>query len=504
MQYNPVYKVPKPIFMKLNSISDTKNSHIFLSYLYEQYERLCFFEKNIGKDTYIHLSSNLIDRALGKNFQVLDLIDDGLISYKQHSQQHHTARGYRLRKSIYNDIQYVVKADRIKREYNTLEINDLVNLYSGQKAITKFVPKIGKEYPKTLIDAVNNLQNMPVNIENSRDYMLRMAKLKNLAIKHKHKDINIILGRFVNDYRAIQTIIMQLVDDSTYKPLYRPLKTGRLQELDRGFQQASRFLKYLLTKGLDIHNYDLESSQQRIYRLFFDYCGLDCSWLDNYLTVGKETLAKDIKLPLDSFKKCIISLFTGAVLSRNTNKSIYGTICDVSADPDKVFNDFSELVAPVYKEIKSFKQIIYHEFDKKFHTKHKGFKYWKNSLGMVYPDYKYDQDKKLVYNNNIPVTSKKELNQLGRKLLTFYMVGIESHFIHSLTNICTNNRIKVFKNESDGLIVNKLIDSKHIERAKNISGYKNAVFRIKPLISEKERRLLGKQFNFWEEGLLYN
>lgn len=66
-----------------------------------------------------------------------------------------------------------------------------------------------------------------------------------------------------------------------------------------------------------------------------------------------------------------------------------------------------------------------------------------------------------------------------KQLSSFYLQGIESAFIFHLCTLLPNTDLY---NEFDGVVSREPIEDDVLEEARRLSGYKNAMVRVKPFI----------------------
>jgi len=72
--------------------------------------------------------------------------------------------------------------------------------------------------------------------------------------------------------------------------------------------------------------------------------------------------------------------------------------------------------------------------------------------------------------------------------VAFILQGKESCFIHHLTLLCRdhNPKIRVFRNEHDGIITDKIIPKSLVVKAGKRSGLQNPMLDEKPLASKSD------------------
>jgi len=144
----------------------------------------------------------------------------------------------------------------------------------------------------------------------------------------------------------------------------------------------------------------------------------------------------------------------------------------------------------------------------------KGYRFWKNAAKMKHKTHGWDRNDRLVLMESVyknqknpekneieVVTNVKQIEKLQRSLAAFILQGQESCYIHHLTLLCSEHdpklKIKVYRNEHDGIITDQKIPQFLIDEAGVKSGLLNPVLEIKPLASKDDletmRKLTGRR-----------
>jgi hypothetical protein len=143
-------------------------------------------------------------------------------------------------------------------------------------------------------------------------------------------------GRYLNDMRGAETILNQnpqrlkiksekgdLIYE--YQAAYSIQKSGRISEINGGFQSSSKYFKHQLFRGIKNMkmNYDLKNSQDQILLQELKACDLKCSWLESYLSDrdAKNEYAAKVGIPAELWKQCFYSLVMGAEVRKK-----FGTV----------------------------------------------------------------------------------------------------------------------------------------------------------------------------------
>src|SRR5207302_2491159 len=107
----------------------------------------------------------------------------------------------------------------------------------------------------------------------------------------------------------------------TYRPAYRPSKTGRMFEIGGGAQCFSRDFKRAAYHLPNVFNYDLRSSQlMGLLEVWAHYSDIERDVLLIEYVSNKQSkfrYAAQAGMDVDLWKQCLLSLFFGASLYKN-------------------------------------------------------------------------------------------------------------------------------------------------------------------------------------------
>jgi hypothetical protein len=318
-------------------------------------------------------------------------------------------------------------------------------------------------------------------------------------------------GKKLNDFGAIETILNQnpkIISVTSkngdplfeYKTAYSVQSSGRISEINGGFQSASKYLKRSLLRDMPKMkiNYDLKGSQANILLQEFEACNLKSPWLESYLSNpdAKDKYAGKVGIPVDVWKDCFYALIMGAEA-----KSMFGAVFKAFKyhfDGDwgkakKAHKLFLKIAKELIEVTEKWRNYIYETNDRRYHYQHDGKKHWRNACGMRFKAFGLIKDgagRNILIdclNDNKPLPHKRNIDKCKRKLAAFILQGQEACFIHHLTIICSKNDIPVYKNEHDGIIVGKKIPDELVKMAAEKSGLNNPILIKKPLCAKKER-----------------
>jgi len=503
---------------------------------------------------FIPIKGYLIDAYFtrGVNYKILE--DAGLITIKNHDDRRKLSRRYKLTDSIW-EVARKLENDFTREAWKSLVGNGdfekyiSVNLRDGEvlRAIcghtferrnARFkTPQIVKDsiraisncvfYPKVAGGLVNALESaVKKSSEELEEYRLKHQNEHGIITSNviKKEDLHDSLKQKYENLRRSQATILgqqpQLLEEKTrtkgnlysYKAAYEPQISGRLTEKHGGLQNASRVFKYYCFEYVkNSYNYDLKAAQANILCQELKNCGINYSWLENYLNDGnaKTTYAKRIGVDSNTWKKCLYSTIMGAETGEESG-AVYLAILDyfdydreATITAHQKFLDEAEGLISCCEE---WRKAIYDTNHYKYNGK-RGYWFWENAVNMKHKKYGWGRRNKLVlmesvYNNQKNpekneikiVTNEKTIEKLRRSLAAFILQGQESCYIHHLTLLCSKHdpEIKVYRNEHDGIITDKKIPQFLIDEAGVKSGLLNPVLKIKPLASENDIETMRK------------
>ena len=339
--------------------------------------------------------------------------------------------------------------------------------------------------------------------------------------------------KYINERLSQSTILYQqpvLIEATSkkgerlyeYTAAYKPQVSGRLTEIGGGMQNASRVFKYLAFEDVkDSYNYDLKASQANILIQELDICGVDSSWISEYIadSAAKYTYAEEIGTDPETWKTCLYATFMGA----NPNmagSTIQTTLIDFF-DNEKLgkaaVKNFREVTNELFLATEKWRTKIVSKTESPFiyDSRKGGYRHWKNACEMKHKKFGIDRNDRYV-NMEVIEDDKSSKNygnpkilkstaEAKRKLAAFILQGQEACFIHHLTIICKNIGIKVMRNEHDGIITDKLIPGKIVRLAGCRANLSGAELEQKALAGEedidKASKLIGKKIPYnWKPG----
>lgn len=532
---------------KKKILKQRKKYHRFLMHLYVGMRQQPMYKDKFAKRKgFIPVYSRLIEREFGRDFAIQLLRKKGIIEIKPHNTMGKKCREFRLTPEIFdqaNDIELGSVFQRLRNLIDGNEQADIVNLMTGRREKIKIRSKLTGSHggirdtntPKLIRDSINSLKPCPFNPKYIYLWLKRLnakyerGKKNYKKAKSKYADGSPELvmaekeyvraqGRYLNDMRGAETILNQnpqrlkiksekgdLIYE--YQAAYSIQKSGRISEINGGFQSSSKYFKHQLFRGIKNMrmNYDLKNSQAQILLQELKACDLKCSWLESYLSDrdAKNKYAAKVGIPAELWKQCFYSLVMGAEVSEERNK--FGTVFlnledyfkgDTSKTED-AYKRFLKAVRPLIRATEKWRDHIYRTDDSRFTYTHGGIKHWKNACEMHFKEFgiaKGKNGKEQLMKKNLKgnYTKGGNIKTCKRKLAAFILQGHEACFIHHLTAICTDKGIPVYKNEHDGLVTGKKVPGRLVRKAARKANLDYAELKRKPLCNKDQREEMKK------------
>jgi hypothetical protein len=279
--------------------------------------------------------------------------------------------------------------------------------------------------------------------------------------------------RYLNDWCVYEAIRKQGLNQtnrlnvSRYTPRYQVQQSGRI---GTPLQSASREMKAAAYTGIpNLHNYDLSSSQVRIIAQAMTSDGIECQWLDDYITnPGKRArLAEAVGISEDAWKECLCSLLMGAHLPTNTkhpsnqSSAIITTLRQASESPDN--EHLNQMLTRLRQSLKGLTQPL---------------KQWQTLLCQ-----RVEADGHLTNATGLKRSWASFQSNRGA-IVAHYLQGLEAFYIHTLTTLADEFGFQVIGNEHDGLITIGEIPIEAINKANQLTGINYLELREKPFCSK--------------------
>lgn len=271
--------------------------------------------------------------------------------------------------------------------------------------------------------------------------------------------------------------------------------TGRLFARN-GVQGIAKISKSVIHEGK--FNYDIPNSQIRVLVQEFEkvktrfwnefseterqYCEEGLKHLIEYRDgdLKKEDIARNLRISVDDWKKCLYTLVFGGPLSASPETSI-GSIMNKykfvkGFNPTKLYKELDKFKRPINIWL-NYCQRFYIEYEL---TAEQEVDFNRAILAMDADISKYDPND-YCYNGVVFLSKYSDIFLDSKKLSSFILQGIESSFIFHL-GIALNDRnagIEVISYEFDGIVTSKPIPEKYINYAREKSGFTTGQVLVK-------------------------
>ena len=336
----------------------------------------------------------------------------------------------------------------------------VVNIFTGKK----YKPKEGRNKPmarqsvsvyengnlkasKLIVDAIAAISKpVEVNVGALRNYATRLLRWQS-RWEAQGKTIN-KKKRFASRCNQACRLAIYLGQDSIgefahYIPQFSHCYTGRISELANGLQSSANVIKKLLLRDIKHANLDLKASQLHGLNYFTNSAEL-LSVINNIYPA-----AATLGIPKAIVKAAVFGTMFNC---GQTNKGVLELEAYTKKHriPFEAINQFLRVIA---KECVKAIDIFKGKFDQHYQN-HAGKKLTVGELvDMAYEDWQEFEAKHKKRAQHI--VNKKEFvdHAINKKLLAFYIQGLEAYIIHSLTVAGADNGYTVISNQHDGIIV---------------------------------------------------
>ena len=382
-----------------------------------------------GPDLYVSIFSRLINQKFGKDFKVLSLRNEGLIKMLPANSIKKLTRYYSLPREILEtaretENKSISEAWKALSEghynkfipfniINGLRIRTIEkNLYQPPEQNFK-TPTLVKTAMKAISPCVFNPKYVGWWVDYLEKAYLKKKyefdRLKSTGDTDCEKfdiladALDRLKKKYENERYSQETILYQqpvLTETKSengdllyeYRAAYKPQISGRLTEVGGGLQNASRVFKHLAFSGVkNFYNYDLKASQANILIQELNKCGVDSSWITEYINdpKAKNTYAEQIGTDSETWKICLYATFMGANPNMS-NSTIQTTLIDYFNNlvlGNKAAIKFRKVTKRLYSTTKIWREKLISPKDSPYIYYSKTFenyRHWINACGMKY------------------------------------------------------------------------------------------------------------------------
>jgi hypothetical protein len=331
--------------------------------------------------------------------------------------------------------------------------------------------------PKLISKAIRIIEENQcfVNLPAMENFLaIRQQRMDNARVKFggDSREFEKEKGRYISDLSSYNSILLRKPKRITsdiwkFSPEYSVCATGRVHIVGGGLQNCSREMKDAAYRGIpDLHNYDLVGSQVNGLRQQLKMAGLNTDWLDSYIATpnNKRIYAERIGVSEECWKGLLLSIIMSAPLPKRFNGKVSCAILErLVEDEDNQDNWTSineklirlrQVITPLKKEIGKWHRWLEDTYipNNRIGT---GRDYIRNACG-----------KTLQISKHMRLSKPKR----RRKLLAFFLQGLEAAFIHNLTALGPKYGFLPIANEHDGLVTIGTIPEAAVIEAGEVSG----------------------------------
>ena len=547
-------------FNKADENNARQQNHEFLVHLFHSMLRQRLRKNNnefLKENGFIPIKGYLIDAEIGRDVDYRILEKAGVILTKPYKHKDKICRRYKLVDRVWDKAWKIVDS-YIDKAWQSLVYGKsikfiIVNLKTGTRMREtrkhNLLPRDSHyKTPKLVKDSIKAISPCTFDpkysgllvralrkVVRKSKVQLEKKKKRPVCLRHPDKVLGFVRRAEKQHFRIEQkyqnlrisqaTILGQqpLLLESTstknnhlysYLAAYEPQVSGRLTEKGGGLQNASRVFKWLCFRDVpNTFNYDLRASQANILSRELHDCGIDNSWIREYLKDknAKQTYAKLIGTDTGTWKACLYSTIMGAE-AVSTFGAAYEVLLEYfdgcRESTDEAHRKYLKHADGLIRCCEQWRENIFVGKNKKYIYMTSGFRFWQNSIGMKHKEYGLNRSGELVLMESVyenkqapdsddvkPITNKNKISKLKRQLAAFMLQGAESGFIHNLTLLCAAHspEIMVLRNEHDGIICNNVIPEQLIIEAGTLSGFhRDPELDIKPLASKDDIKKMKK------------
>jgi hypothetical protein len=494
--------------------SYNKDTKSFFIHLYAS--SLLNYEK---KDGWIELHSLFIKDEFHKmSAEDLDkLISDGLVEVNLGYAVGSKCKSYRI-----NQEGFAIICDRTYED-----------LLAGDN--TRFDLVTGKQLnssPKSLLISLKGVQASELqkaaieSYRNSPNKFHRPSVLNELAIKKQAYENELATNgrttlfyslrcRFWNSLHCFKSVMIDYKAVGIgngfylYTPAYEPQISGRITHIKGGFQSCSRAVTAAAFAQSGYTNYDLAASQPTIYNeMLKGYKIDDGGWLQDYIdgVTTKQSIAKEIGIEVDTWKKIICGLLMGSTVPKMTLES-FVKAKDIKGDsvssiikylqegqtPELAYNSyckFLEVCKPLLAAVKEVGDRI------KLAVKNKSTK--------LLPELTKNKGKWAVINKtgNLLYVDSLKPSDLVAKVAAHLLQGAERALVSNILLLASKYNFRPVADYHDGFLSDGLVPQACVDEAIAACGVFGKL-EIKPLVVET-RKEVSEEIKQSIERLVYS
>ena len=340
------------------------------------------------------------------------------------------------------------------------------------KKLNPILDKSPEEYFDFVIDNMEQIENGSISID-----------IK--SISNFHRDVDFLTtGHYIKKDKY---------GNYEHRQSFTVGSTGRIFSR-YGVQGITKISKSVIHEGK--LNYDIPNSQigvlvqelgkvkTRFWNDFDDtekqYCEDGLKHLIEYRDgdLKKEDIARNLRISVDDWKKCLYTLVFGGPLSASPETSIGSIMSKYAFTPgfksSKLQKELDKFKRPINIWLK-YCQRYYMEYELSPEQEVE----LRSSVNMIGGDSDSIKFEDYCYNGIVFLNKYSSIFADPKKLSSFILQGIESSFIFHLSIALSYTDIEVISYEFDGIVTSKPIPEKYINYAREKSGFTTGQVLVK-------------------------
>lgn len=264
-----------------------------------------------------------------------------------------------------------------------------------------------------------------------------------------------------------------------------------------------------------VYNYDIKSSQTTGLRQLAEDlqavgCSVDTEALDKYIERGgKDWVTDNYDLDRNLVKRVEHAIKFGASIPASMRQAYYKKYKTAWGMPeiaqhvdefyegretkDRVLKDLNEVFGPQVQMIEDLAQGLLNDYwSAHSQTGGRGMgRFMRNHAGITFC--KHEHKEKIFSNGE--VIGYRYGHEARARVMAWYLQGLEAAYIHAITVLSEEYEYEVMANEHDGCITIGTIPDEAKRRARDLSGFRNAVLTDKRFEDEDDVRALCEKHN---------
>jgi hypothetical protein len=261
----------------------------------------------------------------------------------------------------------------------------------------------------------------------------------------------------------------------SYRPEYRPSKTGRVVEVGGGAQSCSKAMKVALFDRVpDLRNYDLRAAQGNVLLQELEDARLPRDWIERYLADADAAQTRGAALGISkgAYKDCLYATIMGAPHARHWEPRENALFRAMLEEADENVENARALTIEIHGALAPLKVEVdaWHEHlmtspsCARLDPSRKKIRTLLNACGLRFKPEEHPPHKR------------------KKRAAAFVLQGQEAAFIHKLTMLGAEHGFQPISNQHDGLVVLGEVPDAAAAEAASATGLRYAHLDRKPLL----------------------